>query len=326
MMAVSITDSLKTGADWLNRLSGWLLLLAIVWLCWSIARIFWLILAPPSAPYLPLVEQQAQPVPTTNASSALNIFMAPPSEPATSSQPPPQVTLKGVMIASPHSLSSALLELEGLVTNYRIGKPLGQTGYKLIDVSWNQVIIANDNDNQIVIDMPPPLNMNQNINTNTSSGGEITNQRLPVPTQSPAMPNPTAPNSLDEQFSQDPPDEMDNNGSDNNPNSDNAESQPDVANTINQATEALKQNPASYLSQMGVMATGEGYQVTDAMPAKLRNRLGLETGDRVLSVNGKGVGSDPTQDADLLQQVKRAGEAQIEVKRGDQVISIRQQF
>ena len=77
---------------------------------------------------------------------------------------------------------------------------------------------------------------------------------------------------------------------------------------------------------MGVMASGEGYQVTAAMPAGVRNRLGLEPGDKVLSVNGKSVGNSPSQDASLLQQVQQAGEAQIEVKRGDQVITIRQQF
>ena len=62
------------------------------------------------------------------------------------------------------------------------------------------------------------------------------------------------------------------------------------------------------------------------MPANIRNRLGLESGDRVLKVNGQSVGSNPAQDARVLQQVKQSGEAQIEVQRGDQVITIRQQF
>ena len=322
-MAVAMTDSIKTAMAWFNRFSGWLLLLAIIWLCWSMARIFWLILAPPVAPYLPVVEQQAQPQPTTNVSSALNIFMTAPSETPVSRQPPPQVALKGVMIASPDSLSSAMLEFEGKVMNYRIGKPLGQSGYKLIDVAWNQVIIADDNDNQVVIDMPPPLNMNQDFNSNASANG-ISNQRLSAPSAASNPDDMMADNQFDDQGYQASLD----NDQDNSMTSDadGGESQPDVSDTLNQATEALKQNPASYLSQMGVMATGDGYQVTEAMPAKIRNSLGLETGDRVLSVNGQSVGSDPTQDADLIQQVKKSGEAQIEVQRGEQVISIRQQF
>lgn len=45
-----------------------------------------------------------------------------------------------------------------------------------------------------------------------------------------------------------------------------------------------------------------------------------------MTVNGQSVGNDPMQDAGVLQQVQQTGEAQIEVKRGDQVITIRQQF
>ena len=74
------------------------------------------------------------------------------------------------------------------------------------------------------------------------------------------------------------------------------------------------------------MASGENYQVTAAMPAKLRNRLGLEPGDQVLTVNGQSVGNNPAQDAGVLKQVQQSGSAQIEVKRGEQVITIRQQF
>lgn len=319
-------DGIKIAMLWLNRLSGWLLLFAIIWLCWSIARIFWLFLAPPLSPFLPVVEQQSQAAPTTNTSNALNIFMTPPSQPTVAKTPPPQVTLKGVMIASPDNLSSALLEFDGQVLNYRIGKPLGESGYKLIDVSWNQVIIADDNDNQVVLDMPPPLNMNQDINSNAASG-DITNRRLPNASTTPNLDGLAAGNRLDGQLDAEALDEADRMGLEMGAALSADDSQvPEVEETINTATEALKQNPASYLSQMGVMATGEGYQVTDAMPAKIRERLGLEAGDRVMSVNGQPVGNDPTQDADLLQQVKRSGEAQIEVKRGDQTINIRQQF
>lgn len=95
---------------------------------------------------------------------------------------------------------------------------------------------------------------------------------------------------------------------------------------IEEAVSELQKNPASYLSRMGVMALGDGYQVTDAMPSGIKDRLGLESGDKVLSVNGQAVGNDPTQDTSLLQQVQQSGQAQIQVQRGDQVITIRQQF
>ena len=95
---------------------------------------------------------------------------------------------------------------------------------------------------------------------------------------------------------------------------------------IAEAVTELQENPASYLSRMGVMASGESYQVTAAMPAQLRNRLGLEPGDKVITVNGQSVGNNPAQDAGILQQVQQTGEAQIQVQRGEQVITIRQQF
>ena len=79
-------------------------------------------------------------------------------------------------------------------------------------------------------------------------------------------------------------------------------------------------------SSVGLMASGDGYQVTTATPSGLRNRLGLEPGDRVMSVNGQQVGNNPSQDANILQQAQKSGEAQIEVKRGEQVITIRQPF
>ena len=325
-MALVMKDGIKTAVAWINRISGWLLLLAIIWLCWSLARIFWLFLAPPLAPALPVAEQQTRQASTTNTSSALNIFMTPPSQ-AAATTPPPQVTLKGVMIATPDSLSSAMLEFEGQVLNYRIGKAIGDSGYRLIDVSWNQVIIANDSDNQVVIDMPPPLNMNQDINSNQAAAGDISNRRLPDGSVAPNIGGLTADNRLDEQFDPAALDEADRLDFEMGAAmTEQASPEPELEDTINSASAALKQNPAGYLSQMGVAASGDGYEVTGSMPAKIRERLGLEPGDRVMSVNGQRVGNDPAQDADLLQQVKRSGEAQIEVKRGEQTINIRQQF
>lgn len=74
------------------------------------------------------------------------------------------------------------------------------------------------------------------------------------------------------------------------------------------AINGLQQNPAGYLSQMGIAATGQGYLVTDAMVSGLKNRLGLQTGDRVIAVNGQNVGQNPSQDAQLLRQVQRMGQ------------------
>lgn len=308
---MSITSRLKPLMDILNRFSAWLLLLAIIWLCWVAARLLWLILAPPLAPALPLQAMQNN---SNNAADNSNLFaiFAEPEAATIAVQPPPNVLLKGVLLAIPDSLSSAMLDVNGEVKNYRIGDSLQETGFTLIAVDWNAVIIADAADQQTIISMPDAMPLDQRgLDANA-----IGNQRLP---NNNMMNN----NSLNSAL---PLPEGAAIGAEN-PVAEAANDKPADANSaIDEAVTALKENPASYLSRMGVMASGEGYQVTAAMPSGLRNRLGLEPGDKVLSVNGQTVGNSPGQDANVLQQAQQSGEAQIEVQRGDQVITIRQQF
>ncbi|MES1964021.1 general secretion pathway protein [Psychrobacter sp. AH5] len=304
---MSISARIKPLMDTLNRFSAWLLLLAIIWLCWVAARILWLVLAPPVAPALPLQAIQNNTNLSADNRNTFAIFAE--SEAATvAPQPPPNVLLKGVLIAIPESLSSAMLDVNGEVKNYRIGDSLQETGFTLIAVDWNAVIIADAADQQTVISLPELLPLDQRgLDTNA-----IANQRLPNNNPLSATNNGLA---LPESAAM------------TNDNNEVGASQPaDTGSAIDEAVTALKENPASYLSRMGVMASGEGYQVTAAMPTALRNRLGLEAGDKVLTVNGQTVGNSPAQDANVLQQAQQSGEAQIEVQRGDQVITIRQQF
>lgn len=292
----------------LNRFSGWLLFLAIVWLAWVSARLIWLLIAPPIAPELPLLAMQNNSVAVSDNSSLFTIFAEPkPAEVAAA--PPPNVVLKGVMVAVPERFSSALLEVNGEVKNYRINDELQNSGFTLVAVDWNSVVIADRNDKPIVITLRQALPLDQR----GMAAGAISNQPLANTIQNPmagAMPTlPEAP-ALDSSSGASP----------------NTSAGSSPASAIDEAVNELQDNPANYLSRMGVMASGDGYQVTAAMPSGLRNRLGLEPGDKVLSVNGKTVGNSPAADAAVLQQVQQAKEAQIEVQRGDQTITIRQQF
>ena len=305
MNVADISSRLKPIINTLNRFSVWLLLLAIVWLCWTAARLLWLLLAAPLAPALPLATLQSTANSNTDYSGLFAIF-ADPDPIAAPVQPPPNIVLKGVLMAIPESLSSAMLDVNGEVKNYRIGDTLKDSDYTLVAVAWNEVIIADAYDKEIVIKMPEAMPLDQSA----MLAGAVSNQRLPDNTMSPNLPN-TA-----------PPDQV---NTESEPNGE-ASSEGEPKSPIDEAVTELQSNPASYLSRMGVMASGESYQVTAAMPAKLRNRLGLEPGDKVLTVNGQSVGSNPGQDANVLQQAKQSGEAQIEVQRGDQVITIRQQF
>ncbi len=328
-MATSFRLVNKAIVDGLNRFAGWLLFLAIVWLCWGIARIIWLVVAPPQAPQLPLLPLQTKQAPMVNTSTALTIFASNQPKPIEAQLPPPNVELVGIMLATPNTLSSAILMVDGKVANYRIGATLTPTAYKLIDVTWEQAVIEADSGQQILLRMPERMVLDQGGVKAQTPEGNISNRRLPSPNSSLPSPNSnlegsaafeSPPGGLE---SQEPPPDATAPPANNN---DTPPAAPTLDTAIASAVDALKQNPASYLGSMGVMATGNGYQVTDAMPAKLRKQLGLESGDRVLSVNGQTVGSNPAGDADLLNQVKQSGSAAIEVQRGEQVITIRQQF
>ena len=305
MNVADVSSRLKPIINTLNRFSAALLLLAIVWLCWSAARLLWLLLAAPLAPALPLAPLQSTANSSTDHSGLFAIF-SDPDPIAAPVQPPPNVSLKGVLIAIPESLSSAMLDVNGEVKNYRIGDTLKDSDYTLVAVDWNEVIIADAYDKEVVIRMPEAMPLDQSA----MLAGAVGNQRLPDNSMLPNLSNAPMPEQGNPEMQ---------------PNSD-ASNDSKPQSPIDEAVTELQSNPASYLSRMGVMASGESYQVTAAMPAKLRNRLGLEPGDKVLTVNGQSVGSNPGQDASILQQVKQSGEAQIEVQRGDQVITIRQQF
>ena len=71
--------------------------------------------------------------------------------------------------------------------------------------------------------------------------------------------------------------------------------------------------------------TGQGSKVTEQTPAALRSRLGLQAGDQIMSLNGQTIGQGQN-DAQLLERARREGQVKIEVKRGDRIITVQQNF
>lgn len=289
---------------WLNRLSPLALLLSLLWLCWVLAQLLWLLLAPPTAPRLPVVALQPTAIQTVPQDTYM-VFANPiPQVPV--NQPPPDVKVQGVMVATPAHLSSAILLMNGVSQGYGINDPLANSGYTLAAVFWDKVMIADANGQTMDIPLREPMQLDQpNAFANSATG---------------MMPQTLATLLTDvDDFGVDGFGDVGGfNGGEHH----------DLGgvNAFEQAADELRHNPAGYLSRMGVMAVGDGYQVTDAMPSDIKNRLGLESGDRVISVNGQSVGSNPMQDADVIQQVQQSGTASIQVQRGEQVITIRQQF
>lgn len=289
---------------WLNRLSPLALLLSLLWLCWVLAQLLWLLLAPPTAPRLPVVA--LQPIAIQTVPQDTYMVFANPIPQVPVNQPPPDVKVQGVMVATPAHLSSAILLMNGVSQGYGINDPLANSGYTLSAVFWDKVMIADANGQTVDIPLREPMQLDQPNAFANPATGMMPQTLATLPTDVDGF-------------------DVDGFGDVGGFNGGEHHDFGGV-NAFEQAADELRHNPAGYLSRMGVMAVGDGYQVTDAMPSDIKNRLGLEAGDRVISVNGQSVGSNPMQDADVIQQVQQSGTASIQVQRGEQVITIRQQF
>lgn len=69
-------------------------------------------------------------------------------------------------------------------------------------------------------------------------------------------------------------------------------------NAIGQAVQRIQENREQYLQEMGVSpSAGGGFEITARTPAGLRNKLGLQPGDRIMSLNGRSCGPGPDRGA-----------------------------
>lgn len=323
----------------IERLYPWLLLLTIVALTWLLAQAFWLILAPPTAPKLTPIPAQPSQMAQPMTANALDIF-AQPQLPQAQASPPPDMKILGVTVASPARFSYAIINANGKTQNYRVHDTIEGTNYMLTAVGKDFITVASGGGQPVKIQFGQPFSLDQSdaihaklatsqagvgLNNLTGNTGTLTNN---VITNNPVVGNSvptvgTTGNPFSPTVNPTPPSGGTTNTSTNEP------LDPDdrgAKAAIGGAVSNLQQNPTTYLNQMGVTATGQGYLVTDGMPAGLKNQLGLQTGDKVLSVNGQSIGQNPAQDAQLLQQVQQSGQAQIQVQRGEQTVTVRQSF
>lgn len=312
-----------------EKLYPWLLLAAIFWLVWQLSQAIWLLVAPPKPPALTPIPLQTNLVAQSANSNALDFF-AQPTAPQAPAATPPDIKVVGVTIATPESQSYAILTANGKTLSYRINDMIDGSGYKLVKVAADFVMVADASGQISKVPFGQPFFLDQSeairakAQANGAAGvGNGSNMgQTPTPSLGGAAPQAISGAPV---ATGDPHDRED--SASTMATSNGANTSPSAASSaIGGAIQGLQQNASGYLSQMGVAATGQGYLVTDAMSAGLKNRLGLQTGDKVLSVNGQNVGQNPTQDAQLLRQVQQAGQAQIQVQRGDQVVTVRQSF
>lgn len=264
----------------LNPIAPWLLAGLVLWLCWQIAAVVWLLAAPPQPPLVRDVALQSRPNNVPNIST-VQLFKI--ERPSLTDSAPMMMTpnvpmrLQGVMLSQPASRSSAMILMNGITDRYRVGQTIKDAQLQVASVRWDRVQLQRPDGTLLTLKFGEDSPLNP-----PAAAAE-----LPAAT-------PTTPTA-----------------------------RVDLA--LTEAQSQLTSNPASYLTRMGLTATGQGYEVTAGAPANLRNQMGLRAGDRIVSINGQALGQ-PQNDAKLLEQIRQTRNAQIEIQRGEQTLTIQQSF
>lgn len=98
-----------------------------------------------------------------------------------------------------------------------------------------------------------------------------------------------------------------------------------VRNMLDNALQAMAASPEQFVQQMGLKRAATGYEVTADTPEDMRNAVGLQPGDKILSINGRRLG-DPRRDRDVLATLKSSGSAKVEIQRGGQIVTLERKF
>ncbi|NNG81068.1 type II secretion system protein N [Acinetobacter sp. ANC 5378] len=266
-----------------DRAAPILLALLILYLCWKLASIFWLLMAPPQVIHLERVELGSQQPQVPNLSSFALFQEAGKSAAADENI---NLVLQGVVVGFPSQFSSAVIKVNDVADRYRVGESIDTTSYQLAEVYWDRVVLRQNN----------------------GTTRELPFKRIE--------------NGLDQTIVQ----PVVNASNSNHQSSQTNQAAPSQENSaLGQAVQKIQEDREQYLKDMGVNAASGGYEVTSRTPAALRSKLGLQPGDRIMSLNGQAVGQGQS-DAQLLEQARREGQVKLEIKRGDQVMTIQQNF
>ena len=195
------------------------------------------------------------------------------------------MVLQGVVVGYPSQYSSAVIKVNEVAERYRVGDIVEGSSYRVSEVYWDKVILRSQ----------------------SGAVRELAFKGIENGLNQPIVPL---------NGSNSPANNNQHNNSDNQA----------MPNALGQAVQRIQENREQYLQEMGVSATtGGGFEVTARTPVALRNKLGLQPGDRIMSLNGQTVGQGQTE-AQLLEQARREGQVRLEIKRGDQVMTVQQDF
>ncbi len=95
-----------------------------------------------------------------------------------------------------------------------------------------------------------------------------------------------------------------------------------VRDMLGQAMQAMATAPEEFVQQMGLKPGENGYEVTADSPEYMRNAVGLQPGDHIVSINGRRLGN-PRRDRNVLGELQSgSGRVKVEIQRGGQTVTL----
>lgn len=234
----------------LDRAAPIILFLLILILCWKLASLFWLMVAPPQVLQTEQVTLGSQQPQVPNISS-FALFQ---ESGATASTTDANLVLvlQGVVVGSPRLNSSAVIKVNEVADRFVVGQNIEGSSYQLSEVYWDHVVLSQNGGNTRELRFTGIENLDQSM--------------LPEQTIQ------NSPNATNASNSVAPVQNSNQNA---------------LGQAIDKIQEDREQYLNSLGVNTG---GGQGYEVTEKTPSALRNKLGLRAGDRILSLNGQAVG------------------------------------
>ncbi|WP_170311875.1 type II secretion system protein N [Sulfitobacter sabulilitoris] len=196
--------------------------------------------------------------------------------PAAAQETTLELTLQGVLLDRDPARSVALIRVEGTAAAYLPGDTI-TTAATLLEVAEAQVLIDVNGQRQ-TLSFPGPEARSAPATTAAQSGLDRLRALALGSSSAAAAPQPRTTDDY-----------------------------------IDMWRERIKRNPGQVLTDIGLIASENGYIIADKHDIGVR-RAGLKPGDLVTSVNGRQVG-DVERDRKLYDEIAASGNARIEVQR-----------
>lgn len=278
---------------WLGWAGRLLRVLATLWMAWTLADLLWLLSGRAAAPLPPPAAAPRREAPAVDVGqlAALNLFGAPPVAPAGGGavnvpDTTLQLRLAGVFVNVVAAASSAIVaERNNPSAPARV--------YRINDSLPGGAVLTEVHDDRIVI----------RRGDGASEVLRFEKTGLLDGSQAPAAGSVLRAEADDAS----------------------AGDAVDVRAALDSAIAAMGRNPEAFIQQFGLKPGPLGYEITAATPEDLRGAIGLQPGDRILSVNGRRLGN-PRQDQEALSALKTSGAARVEIQRGGQIVTIERKF